>query len=339
MPVDIDYPVDQLQSYFRKHQEKPVVAFYGGEPCLKMDKMLQVMEKIDARAFVIQTNGHLLSRVPSKYLQMFHAILVSVDGRKEITDKYRGLDSLDKALDGARFASANGFSGDLIARMTVSESSNIFEEVLFLLHLEGPIFDHVHWQLDAMWDDAIANRYIDFKQWLNSSYIPGIRKLIEYWIRYMENSYKILGIVPFMGITYTLLTDQQVDLRCGAGIDFFAITTDGRITVCPIPPSIDFAVIGDITSSDPENLSGKVLLEEPCISCEVQGICGGRCLYTNKTKHWGEQGFDLVCDATKSLIDGLKVSLPRIKELINRNVFLISDFNYPDIPNGVEIIP
>lgn len=103
----------------------------------------------------------------------------------------------------------------------------------------------------------------------------------------MEIYGEILGIVPFKAITYSLLTKNSIQLRCGAGIDFFAITTDGRVTICLIPPSIDFAVVGDITKTSPGELVGKKkkLLNEPCMSCDELGVCGGRCLYTNKAKH------------------------------------------------------
>lgn len=98
-------------------------------------------------------------------------------------------------------------------------------------------------------------------------------------------------------------------------------------------------MIGDIDQDQPRDLVGKVTLDEPCISCDVAHICGGRCPYTNKTKYWGEDGFDKVCQATKHLIRELQSIVPRVEKLITDNIFKIEDFNYPDIENGVEIIP
>jgi len=339
MPVNLELSTEELNSFFEKDKEPPVIAFYGGEPLLEVEKIEQIMDNIPAKAFMIQTNGTLLKRLKPQHISKFHSILISIDGRKEITDYYRGKGTYERALNGARYALENGFKGDLIARMTASEKSDIFEEVIHLINLKKPQFTHVHWQLDAMWDDEMYTRWKDFPGWLYDNYIPGISNLVKYWIKNIEEKHKILGIAPFKGIMHTLLSGEKVELRCGAGIDFFSITTDGRITVCPIPPSIDFAVVGHVKTSSPKDLPYKVTLDEPCLSCEERHVCGGRCLYTNKTKLWGEEGFNMVCDATKHLIRELRKKRPTIEKFIKEGIFKITDFKYPIIPNGVEIIP
>ncbi len=337
MPVNNQVSISALKK-FLKDDPEPVIAFYGGEPTINLDFILQVMDSISAKAFMLQTNGTLLERIPSDYVSRFHSILISIDGREELTDFYRGKGTYQRALKGMKYARDNGFGGDFIARMTVSEESNIFEEVKHLIELEDPAFNYVHWQLDVMWDDDMHARWRDFPQWLENSYNPGISKLVQYWLQHLENG-KLLGIVPFLGITQSLITKEPSPLRCGAGIDFFSITTDGRITVCPIPPSIEFAVVGNIYQTKPDELSGKVTLDEPCLSCKERTICGGRCLFTNKTKLWGEEGFNLVCDSTKHLISELRGVLPVIQKLIRKRKFSKDDFFYPKVPNGVEIIP
>ncbi len=337
MPVNNQLSIQALQA-FLKHDQDPVIAFYGGEPTMNLGFIFQVMDSIPAKAFMLQTNGTLLRRFPPEYISRFHTILVSIDGKEELTDYYRGKGTYRRILKGMKYARENGFKGDFVARMTVSEQTSIFEEVKHLVELTDPSFDHVHWQLDVMWDDDMNTRWEDFPKWLKKSYNPGISRLVQYWVEHMKQG-ELMGIVPFLGITHTLLTNQVAPLRCGAGIDFFSITTDGRITVCPIPPSIEFAVVGNIFQNKPSDLPGKVLLEEPCTSCEERRICGGRCLFTNKTKLWGREGFDLVCEATKHLIRELRDNLPVVRTLIDEGSFSLNDFSYPEIPNGVEIIP
>ncbi len=337
MPVDLAYPLKELKS-FLKNDEEPVIAFYGGEPAIAHSRIIDIMDEVPAKAFVIQTNGTLLKKIDREYIKRFHAILISVDGDTHRTNYYRGDNVYERAIEGANYARVSGFTGDLIARMTVSEKSVIFDDVVHLIERDNPKFDHVHWQLDVMWDYE-PDRWDNILNWFDNNYNPGISKLVDYWIGSIENKGKIPGIVPFIGIMHTLLTEEKVGLRCGAGIDFFSVTTDGRVTFCPILPSVEFAVIGDINKDKPEDLVNKVSLDEPCLSCEERYVCGGRCLYTNKTKYWGDDGFNLVCDATKHLINELRRVLPRIKELIGDNVLTTDDFNYPDIENGVEIIP
>lgn len=331
MPVSLGFTTNALYD-FLKQDPNPVIAFYGGEPLVEWPKIKEIMDNVPAKAFMLQTNGTLLKRIPPYYLEKFHTILVSIDGRPEITNLYRGEKTYERAIAGVARIKEKGFRGDLVARMTISEYSMIDLEVNHLLDLG--LFDHIHWQLDVMWDDDMNTRWNNFPKWVNEAYNPGITKLAEQWVSHMEKTGYVLGIVPFMGIAHTLLTEKPVGLRCGAGDDFFSITTDGRITVCPIPPSIDFAQVGSIYSSTPVSIRNKVPLEEPCTSCDVLGICGGRCLYTNKTKWWGSYGFDLVCSSVRHTINVLEERLDRIREVIEPD-----QLAYPEIPNGVEIIP
>jgi len=64
--------------------------FYGGEPLLRLDRMLEMMDSVEADRFMVQTNGLLLDRIEPKYLRKLHTILVSIDGDEMLTDFYRG---------------------------------------------------------------------------------------------------------------------------------------------------------------------------------------------------------------------------------------------------------
>jgi len=56
---------------------------------VNQDKLIEIMDNVDAR-FCMQTNGKLLDKLPSKYLNKISKILVSIDGDKERTDCNRG---------------------------------------------------------------------------------------------------------------------------------------------------------------------------------------------------------------------------------------------------------
>lgn len=338
MSENMEFSVDQLQEFVNRHDEPPVIAFYGGEPVLELNKIINVMENVKAKEFIIQTNGTILNRIPKELLSKFHTILISIDGSKELTDYFRGNTTYERALMGGQFAKQSGFKGDLVARMTVTNKSDIFKEVMHLINCQELDFDHVHWQLDAMWDIPESDRLAEFKNWVDNSYNPGITKLVDTWVEHLERG-ELLGIAPLLGITHSLLTDTKSPLRCGAGIDFFAVTTDGKIIACPIPPSLEFPILGNINGSKLAELPNKLDIDGPCLSCDYLDICGGRCLYTNKTQHWGDEGFDLVCNTVKHLVDELKRVLPRVNSVINSGKFEISDFQYPVMSNGVEVIP
>jgi len=336
-PLEVDYSLDDLKSFLAKDLGELVICFYGGEPCLRVDLMEKIMNEISPEKYVLQTNGTKLDRLPVHVLKKFDTILVSIDGQRELNDGNRGKGNHDEVLDKSALIRERGFTGDLIARMTVSEETAIDKEVTYLLELTDPVeFNHVHWQLDVFWTGD--RNWHDLKSWVNRVYNPGITKLAEYWIEKITKGI-IPGIVPFQGVMKTLLAGKPVTLPCGAGNDFFAINTSGLITACPISPDMEEMHVGDISSSDPENLRGCISVGEPCLSCEYYGICGGRCLFANKTNLWGREDFNLVCQTVKHLVNEMKKIQPLIEDLIADGTLKREDFDYPSYNNSCEIIP
>jgi len=105
---------------FLSTDPSPTICFYGGEPLLEMDKIKEIMDKIDATHYTLQTNGLLLSKLPTEFLTRFSTILVSIDGDRETTDLNRGKGTYDKLLTNILDIRSRGFAGDLIARMAIS---------------------------------------------------------------------------------------------------------------------------------------------------------------------------------------------------------------------------
>ncbi len=340
-PIHVTFTIDMLKKFISKDPD-PSIAFYGGEPLLNINFLKRVMNEVPAKRYIIQTNGLHLNKLERKYLERFDTILVSIDGRREVNDYYRGKGTYDRVMENIKYIRENGFKGDLIARMAVSSKTDIFLDVKHLVELDDPGFDHVHWQLDALWDTPPAIRYgglQGFKKWVEESYNPGITRLVNYWVRTMKEEGRVLGIVPFQGIMSTLLFNRKEHLRCGAGIDAFAITTSGRILACPIAPEFDFNVVGHILKSDPKELPWKVRISGTCETCEVRDICGGRCLFANKTMLWGEEGFNMVCDTVKHLINELKRVKSEVENLIKEGIIDVDEIDYPKYNNTTEIIP
>ncbi len=337
-PKEIQYKIEDLRNFIAK-DENPVLAFYGGEPLLRIETMKQIMDSIPAR-FVIQTNGLLLHQLESDYLRKFHSILISIDGKKDITDRERGKGVYERILQNIRLIRQKDYSGDIVARMTVVQDSDIYENVLHLLALQNPGFDYIHWQLDfEMFWEAWEHTRPGLPEWIDS-YNSGISLLLKSWISEMKRTGYIQGIVPFLGIVSSLLKCKRSHLRCGSGIDFFTIMPDGRISACPVSIDFDFSIIGSIYHDIPESLSGKAILSEPCISCDIFWICGGRCLFMNISQRLlRENGYALICSTVRHISKRLQEELPNIKKLIERGTVKRGDFEYPEYNNGCEIIP
>jgi len=315
MPDRIEYEIEDLLEFLRM-DPRPSIAFYGGEPLLEIEKMKEIVEKVKAEHYIIQTNGLLLEKVEDEFLEKFSTILVSFDGRKEVHDFYRG--NYDRVLENVRRLN---FRGELIARMTASQETDIYEDVMSILSLKT--FTHVHWQIDAVWSREGIWR--DFEKWVED-YNKGIRKLVKFWISEMLKG-RIHGIVPFMGIA-TAIFEGFKHFPCSSGFESFAIATDGRILACPICPEFEWNSVGSIW----EGIKRKIEILDPCPSCSYFRFCGGRCLFFNRERLWGEKGFKLVCKTVKNLVDSI-LSYREILETFRNEI------KYPKFLNTTEIIP
>lgn len=337
-PIRLNYDLDSLVRFISRDPD-PIICFYGGDPLMEVGLIQRIMDLLPNARFVIQTNGLRLKLLRPDVILRFDTILVSIDGRPEITDYYRGEGVYEKVLSNVRYVREVGFKGDLVARMAVSGRTDIYLDVMHLLGLGDSYFDHIHWQLDVLWDYPPAQRYEDFRKWLYGTYFPGIEKLVEWWVDELSVG-RVPGIAPFKGIVYKLLTGFRAGLLpCGSGIDAFAIGTDGRLLACPIAPEYSFNRVGDIWSCTPQSIYGSVLVDGPCLNCEYFDVCGGRCLFANKTMLWGEDGFHLVCESVKYLIDLLRSKMPQIRSLLEKKVVDIDMLRYPPFLNSIEVIP
>ncbi|MEM0215613.1 MAG: TIGR04084 family radical SAM/SPASM domain-containing protein [Archaeoglobaceae archaeon] len=312
MPEKIQYSLDDLKKFVGKSS----IAFYGGEPLLELEKMREIMDKIPAERYILQTNGLLLDRLDEIYLKKFSTILVSFDGREHVHNYYRG--SYKRVLENAE--KVKHYGGELIARMTASLETDIYEDVMHVLSLD--IFTHVHWQIDAIWSNFTLK---EFEKWVDK-YNKGVRRLVKFWIGELLAG-RLHRIVPLMGVA-TAIFDGYNYPPCASGFESFAISTDGRILACPICPDLEWNCLGDIYTG----LMKKLDILEPCPNCNYFRFCGGRCLFFNRERLWGEKGFKLVCSTVKNLVDSIfafKSELTKFRE----------ELRYPKFLNTTEIIP
>jgi putative peptide-modifying radical SAM enzyme len=341
--LDVDYSLPKKANYdlglladFCRRDNDCVLTFYGGEPLLCISEIKQIMDTVKPKHFMIQTNGLLLDKLEPEYVNRFHTILVSIDGDEALTDYYRGKGTFRKVIDNLKLIMKNGFRGELIARMTVMEQTDIYKQVTWLLDNSEFSFSSVHWQLNAgFWENDYARR--DFKHWSENCYVPGIKRLAQFWVDHMETKGAVLKLYPFLGIVNSLLHKEPSLLRCGGGWINYAIQTDGFIIPCPTRWGIKNYYLDHISKADPLKLK-KVFVNKPCTECSILKVCGGRCLYANITKRWNNEAYAAVCNTVKSLVNAITAELPRIKQLISNGKVRLGDFDFMKY-NGAEIIP
>jgi uncharacterized protein len=336
LPKKIAYGFSTLAEFCTRDPDC-VLTFYGGEPLVRIDEIEKIMDMAKPRHFMIQTNGIFLDRLPAEYVNRFHTILVSIDGDEALTDSYRGKGVFRKVVDNLKLIKKNGFNGELIARMTVMEQTDLYKQITWLLDNPEFSFSSVHWQLNAgFWGNDYSRR--NFKQWSETSYIPSLERLTRFWVDLMETRDIVLKLYPLLGIANSLLHDEQNSLlRCGGGWINYAIQTDGNIIPCPTMWGMKYYYLGHIGDANPLELK-KIFVSDPCNECDILGLCGGRCLYANITNRWSRDAYSTVCRTVRGLISAVETELPRIKRLIRDGRIDLKDFEFVKY-NGCEIVP
>jgi uncharacterized protein len=262
-------------------------------------------------------------------------ILVSLDGPPELTDAHRGTGTFHRVIRNTREIIAGGYRGELIARMTVTEGTDIREAVRFLASNDSHSYDSIHWQIDADFSGDSSVR--KFSRWLTGCYLPGIRGLIADWVGIMEVEGRVARWYPFLQTTIDLLQDRPSRLRCGCGYANYTIMTDGHIAPCPVMIGMKDTYVGHIRTADPRNLP-VVEVTGSCRRCDILEFCGGRCLYADITRPWPPEEKAAICESVRDLRDGLISVLPTIRRLIESGQIRMEDFSHTRY-NGCEIIP
>ncbi len=317
LPCKISYDISKLKEFVTSED---YVTFYGGEPLLGVDDIKEIMDCVECKGFMVQTNGLLLKEL-GEYASKFHTILVSFDGCEECTDRNRGKGVHAKVMSNIAWLKENGFTGELIARVTITEGSDLYKQVLWL----SKHFDNIHWQLDAMF-------FEQKNEWFEK-YNSDVTKLVDYWVSEMKKG-KVLRWYPFLVVMHDLLKGLKSRLRCGSGYANYTINTKGEVVACPIMCGMKDYNCGSLDSKELKEVG----LGEPCSSCEVLDLCGGRCLYSNITKLWNDEEYGSLCDTVKHFLNCLVSHKTEVEDLIEKGVISLEDFDHLKF-NGVEVIP
>ncbi|WP_421908186.1 TIGR04084 family radical SAM/SPASM domain-containing protein [Methanolacinia petrolearia] len=338
LPSSPEYSPENLYSFLKKGDE-PGILFYGGEPTLRPDLIMGFMDKMPSCRFSIYTNGLLIRNLPPGYIRRLDTILLSIDGDRRTTEGYRGKEVYDGLMESIKYINDSSFSGEIVARMTVAEKTDIYESVTFLADNKDYTFSSIHWQMDAnFWYDYSERP--GFREWIEESYNPGIARLAKKWLELIRETGIVPRWYPFCGLVYDILTGSGMapaPMRCGAGHMNYAIQTDGNIVPCPCMVGMKGFYSGNIFDSDPKNLK-KTEPGGDCLECDIAGFCGGRCLYSNVIRPWPEEGGRLVYGSILNLKSAVESVIPEIQEMIGQGLITAEDFRINKY-NGCEIIP
>lgn len=311
----------------RKTQENSIV-FFGGEPTLVPDLIDYIIEEtsdLNLR-YSIYTNGLLLKNMPEKILLKLNTILVAIDGDKQAHETYKPVGSYEKIIENVRYIRKD-FPGELIARITMEENTDIFKSVTNLLNE----FDFVHWQI-------VNKPFFKSPQALLDSYKKNIDKLCDFWIEALSNRI-IYNIVPFNEIMAYLLSgieENQKSFWCGCGKDVMAIDIQGNIYQCDEyinKPESKIATIEDMSVN--LNYISHTSIFAECKNCNISAICLGRCRKSLETL--SPEQLHTYCLLTRALVDKLEAKVDIVKKIIRHNQWGIDRF--PHSVYNTEVIP
>ena len=335
LPAEISWKFEDLYRFLARDRDA-VLTFIGGEPTMRPDLITKIMNEAPVKRYMIQTNGLLLNRLSPDILNRFETILISIDGDQNTTDTGRGKGTYQRIIENIHYIIACGFSHEIIARMTVTEFTDIRSSVNFLSENADHSFSSIHWQIDAnFWNDYTAREH--FRRWVIDSYIPGIRLLAHDWISLMKRTGIVYRWYPFIDPVEDILRERNTGLRCGSGYENYTIQTDGIIIPCPIMLGMNEYYAGSITNSNPETLI-KYSVKGRCLTCDIRTFCGGRCLYSSILMPWPDEGIDLVCSTVRALFEAIMEIIPDIRRLISDGHINLDQFKHEKY-NGCEIIP
>ncbi|NPA99964.1 MAG: TIGR04084 family radical SAM/SPASM domain-containing protein [Crenarchaeota archaeon] len=324
VPYRLKYDPKTLRNIISRRDN---VCFYGGEPLLNIEDLIRILLTVNARKFIVQTNGTLIHEVPRWVWSLIDCVLLSIDGVEEVTDKYRGKGVYRRVIEAAKYLRKIGYRGEIIARMTVTEDSDIYRDVTHLLKLG--LFDKIHWQLNVIWYERW-----EFEKWAREKYLPGMRRLVKLFLDFAERGI-VLKIVPITGVLTEILFKDIISVPCGAGYRAFAINSDGRILACPIAVRERWAEVGNVLTG----VQKIVTIGEPCTSCSMFKLCGGRCLYAYYERSWGEEGFEAVCEVTCEYLSYILKISDRVRELVRDGIIRREDIFQDGVEDSTEIIP
>jgi uncharacterized protein len=333
--AEILYPLTELEQFFRKDQD-PVITFYGGEPLMSVEAVYEIMDRIPWGKFMLHTNGTLLDRMDPEYLHAMSSILVSIDGREQVHDKHRGRGTYRLLLKNCCTHVENGYEGEIIARMTVTEDTDIFQDVMHLSKNDIFSFPAVHWQLNANFYEDYDRRW--FGEWVSDAYIPGLQNLADEWLGTMKRAGRVMMWYPFVDTMQDLIEGTTpASLRCGAGFANYSILPDGYIAPCPCMGGLEEYYAGHIRDADPQNLP-RIPVGRECAGCDEYAFCGGRCLYSNILQPWPPEGRRWIYQTVRTLHETMETLKDDVQGLLAAGDISMHQFAHQKY-HGCEIIP
>lgn len=283
------------------------LTFLGGEPLLapEMIRALARYARLQAAGrgitvrFDIVTNGTLINVEIAELLASLSAhVTVSIDGPPEVNDRNRptksGRGATARVLVGLQnLMAVRSRLGALSAGAVFGKhGTDVVDTYRYLSHfeLDAIRIDFAAEANDAEFSDAYALSVCEVGELAFANGGEGeLRKLNVF-----DQYFRIL--------------DQKVRVRnhCGAGKSHLHADARGAITPCQWFSGEEAEMVGrggDLDFTKLANFADPLVEKHGCGTCWARNLCGGGCMYVNKTKtgskHQKDEEF---CKRTRTII-------------------------------------
>ncbi len=308
--ISIKETLPQIEYFISKTPDGDVfaISFIGGEPLLHPatikaihDYALDLCRKKNILLIMkIVTNGTLINIETINILKTLQVDLtISMDGRPEVNDVVRpskdGNSPTLKILAGLELLKLDRglIKAIHISAVTTADNPALFENFKFIHTLPIDTFDFV-----------FANNEKDLQ--IQKRYIDDYKKIMEYlWQVGGEAELRRLKSVSSM--FNNLDNQQKIENFCGAGKNYAMVDAKNRLYSCVWDANDLSKSIGKkltINQIELDKLSKPLVELNNCMTCWARNICGGGCMYINKSHSGGDkhQKSKLFCERTRSLI-------------------------------------
>jgi radical SAM protein with 4Fe4S-binding SPASM domain len=320
-----------IRKIVRRYPRRPIgLCFYGGEPFLAADKMVEVWARLRRSAFrkrmrfMVYTNGEFMTdaiaRTPD-FIRDIWLYSVSIDGDRRQHNLTRPGTDLAAIIENLQ-ALKTIRRGQVLMWSTLREEqslANCYDEFV-ALRRQG-LVDHFYWH----WPE-IVEPFTDFDGYARR-YRRDLSGIMDRYVASLRRG----GLPPIIHINelvlYLLTGRKRRHTGCAVerlkNIDI----VNGKIYACVDLP----AELGDLEKN--KDLSRLVAYKGDlgCFQCPVHGYCGGRCpvqgLYGSlqRTRQYCRLmkiHVGVVRDRLAAIRRALRESRIGIQEIYNRSAYL-----------------
>ena len=277
--------VEIIRQLASRHSGSTItICFYGGEPFLCPEKMVEIWKKIKSidekkYRFLVYTNGEMLSencRLYPEFMEDIWIYSISIDGREEQHNRFRLGTDLSKIIRNLKNL-RKIYKGNILYWSTLREGQSLWDcfEGFYELY-QKKLVNHFFWH----WAES-KEPLADFSLYVKN-YATDLRYIMEKYVDELEQG-RLLPITHINELILYLITGKdRGHTACGVEVAKNYDIVSGKVFSCAdLPSELSMGELdckGNLRLEE-RNLGDLVEYKTDlgCYRCGIHAYCGGRC--------------------------------------------------------------